>query len=293
MKNYSWILVVAAVAPLFPLACGGGTTSTSATSTGAGGSDTTSGVTTGSNTTTGSHTTTGSNTTTSGAGTTTSGAGGGTGDCTTIFPMGACDTCGEANCCAEGATCNDTAGCADCLGDATKCDATNKDAHDALITCLQASCKMDCFSTPMPPDATCTVPAAPPSGGSCVTLTADIACNPVTRAPCKADESCDFTNMGTGYQCYPPPNAAKLCGACSASDPGPFCGNGTTCDNGICVKFCCTDADCGAGKCDTTKMFPGGAGECLGGNGMGTGSSSAASSSASSSAAGSSSSTGP
>ena len=292
MKNYSWILVVAAVAPLFPLACGGGTTSTTSTSTGAGGSETTTATTTGSNTTTGSHTTTGSNTTTSGSGTTTSGAGGGTGDCTTVFPTGDCDTCGQANCCAEGATCNDTTGCADCLGDSTKCDATNQAAHDALITCLQGSCQAECFTKPTPPDATCTVPAAPPSGGSCVTLTTAIACNPVTNAPCTTGQSCDFADMGMGYKCYDPPNDVKICGACDAQK-GPFCEGGSTCDNGLCVKYCCTDADCGAGKCDKTNMFPGGAGECLGGNGTGTGSSSAASSSASSSAAGSSSSTGP
>jgi hypothetical protein len=33
------------------------------------------------------------------------------------------------------------------------------------------------------------------------------------------------------------------------------------------VKYCCTDADCGAGKCDKMAVtLGGGAGICLGGN---------------------------
>src|SRR3954470_23794729 len=75
MKKYSWILVVAAMAPLVPLACGGGTTSSTSTggpsAGGAGGS--------GAATTTGTHGTTAAGTTT----TTAAGTGGGgtTADC--------------------------------------------------------------------------------------------------------------------------------------------------------------------------------------------------------------------
>ena len=301
MKKYSWILVVAAVAPLFPLACGGGTTGT--TSTGSGGGS-------GGGSTTGTTTAT---TTATGTGTTTTTAATGTGgaapiDCTTVFPAGDCDTCGQANCCAEASACNDAAGCVECLPDASLCDDTNMDQHDALIACLQASCDKECFPPPPVADATCVVPTPSPSAGACISITADNKCNPVTNAPCDtaAGEACDFG--GAGYQCYPAPNDKKLCEPCGMADG--FCQGGETCD-GVCVKFCCDDTDCGVGKCDKGLMFPGGVGECLGNgggtssssgssgsssgsSGSGSGSSSSVSSSVSSAAAsGSSSSTGP
>jgi hypothetical protein len=47
-------------------------------------------------------------------------------------------------------------------------------------------------------------------------------------------------------------------------------------NNGIRAKFCCTDTDCGAGKCDMPNNSPSGVGIYVGGNG---GSASASSSS--------------
>ncbi len=157
MKNYSWILVAAAMAPLVPLACGSDTTSSSTTSaggaTGAGGATVTTGSnTTGSNTTgsntTGSNTTgsntTGSNTTTT---TTSTGTGGGEPvDCTGIFNPNDCGTCAEGSCCQELATCNDDSDCLSCFSDGADPDtcAVN-DAANALFECLNTSCETECF----------------------------------------------------------------------------------------------------------------------------------------------------
>src|SRR5580765_8114277 len=54
--------------------------------------------------------------------------------------------------------------------------------------------------------AQCTVPATPPSGGSCFTVKVDagLECNPVTNAPCDVDAGygCD-TDFDGGYKCLP------------------------------------------------------------------------------------------
>jgi hypothetical protein len=213
-------------------------------------------------TTTSAATTSGSATTTTSAAT---GTGGGAPVCSGILTAGDCATCLEGSCCAELANCDAVTGCLDCVtGTATACDPTNKNAVDGFNACVTASCDTVC-AAPAPPDATCSVPVPSPSAGACVTLNADILCNPVTNAACDtaAGEACDFG--GTAFKCYPAPNTINLCQACDATN-GPFCKGGETCDNGVCAKFCCTNADCGAGMCDKTGMFPGGAGECIGGN---------------------------
>ena len=297
MKKYSWILVVAAMAPLFPLACGGGTTGTTSTGSGGGsGGGTTTSTTTGHMTTT----TGGTTTTTTGGTTTTSGStgSGGAPDCSGILNPNACATCLEASCCAELAACNDAACIACSNGDMTMCDATNQAMGDALGACKDTSCKTECTAPP-PVDPTCSTPTPSPSNGACVTLSAKIKCNPVTNAPCNTamGEACDVT--ADGYDCYPAPNKQDLCQPCGTKADG-FCKGGETCGGvgNTCAKFCCDDADCGAGKCDKSAMSTGGVGLCAGGNGGTTSSSSASSSSASSSStssssAASSSSTGP
>jgi hypothetical protein len=73
-------------------------------------------------------------------------------------------------------------------------------------------------------------------------------CNPVTNAPCTTGQACDASNQGT-FECFDPPNDAKLCGACDNS-AGPFCGGGMGCAQKKCAKYCCDDGDCGTGgKC--------------------------------------------
>jgi hypothetical protein len=108
----------------------------------------------------------------------------------------------------------------------------------------------------------CEVPASPPSAGSCVTTnTSGISCNPVTNVSCDGGQACDITvdsssEMVTGFTCYDGPNDATLCGACSVNG-GASCGGGLSCANVsptwlACARFCCSDADCGAGRCLTT-----------------------------------------
>jgi hypothetical protein len=248
MRTYSFILVVAAAIPLF-LACGSGSTSTPLKGAGTGGSATT------------SSTATGTLATTPASGT------GGTAplSCTDVIDPSVCATCLEGHCCDALATCGATEGCVDCMGgDMASCVADNKAAVDAITACATASCNIECTKTP--PDATCTVPAVAPSNGSCITLSADITCNPVTNAPCAAGEACDF-NTANGFLCYPPPpaNSEPVCAACSLAD-GLSCKGGESCVNGTCVRFCCADIDCGAGTCDKSTSPGQIIGFCVGGN---------------------------
>lgn len=98
-----------------------------------------------------------------------------------------------------------------------------------------------------PSGPTCEVPEVAPSNGSCYT---GGACNPVTNEGCTDGAGCDISN--DGFQCFPPPADATLCGACDPSS-GPFCGPGTTCAD-KCARFCCTNADCGCGTCVDTLL---------------------------------------
>jgi len=110
----------------------------------------------------------------------------------------------------------------------------------------------------------CTLPSTFPSGGSCVTVVAandagtGVQCNPVTNAPCASGYACDVAAPAgtiTGFECYPPPNTALVCGACD--DSTTFCAGGETCFSGAeCAHYCCTNADCGAGKCTTGGFAP-------------------------------------
>ncbi len=145
-------------------------------------------------------------------------------DCTTVFPAGIATPAARPTAAPRASACNDAPGCVDCLPDASLCDDTNVDAHDALIACLQASCEMECFPRRRPR----TRPAScrPPALGGRVRLASrpTITCNPVTNAPCNtaAGEACDFD--GAGYQCYPAPNDKKLCEPCGSADG--FCEGG-------------------------------------------------------------------
>jgi hypothetical protein len=111
----------------------------------------------------------------------------------------------------------------------------------------------------------CTVPATPQSGGSCVTTVAandagtGIECNPVTNEGCASGDNCDanFDNGGNliGFVCYSG-DTQTVCQSCATDN---LCAVGTTCFNldsmgneAVCAQYCCTNADCGAGKCSTT-----------------------------------------
>jgi hypothetical protein len=93
-------------------------------------------------------------------------------------------------------------------------------------------------------------------------------CNPVTNVGCTgAGEACDLSGTTNVFVCFPPPNDAVMCAACSNAN-GPFCAPGFRCNEdtngGQCSHYCCTDGDCGTGTCDMTGNFPSGVGVCLG-----------------------------
>lgn len=109
-------------------------------------------------------------------------------------------------------------------------------------------------------------------------------CNPVKDTQCNVagGEACDF-GQNAEFECWPapPPNTVDLCGACSVQTS--LCKDGSTClaaDAGgtmaKCVKYCCTDADCGgaAGSCAKDPNFSSTVGICgtfNGGGGAGGG----------------------
>ncbi len=99
---------------------------------------------------------------------------------------------------------------------------------------------------------------------TCLTAN-DGECMPVTNAGCDGGLGfvCDRTASGT-FKCYPPPNDALPAAACSQSS-GPYCVAGYSCSNapGVCVKFCCADAECAANAtCVPLKAGQGTIGLC-------------------------------
>jgi hypothetical protein len=78
-------------------------------------------------------------------------------------------------------------------------------------------------------------------------------CNPETNAGCDRakDEACDDDEHG-GFGCYAGPNSVKEGGEC---DDEEGCQGGLGCDtddddrDGICKRYCCSNADCGSKKC--------------------------------------------
>jgi hypothetical protein len=179
------------------------------------------------------------------------------GSCTSGV-SGTCGTCVDSKCCTEVDACNAITGCMDCATKGTSCDATNQTAADAVGTCATNTCATECGPTTIVEQ--CTVPTTSPSAGSCVTVdTTSNLCNPVTNAGCNAatGEACDFDGAG-GFKCWAPPpaNTAAVCAACDTTN-GPACMPTSTCmdvpgGKTACARFCCTDADCGTGLCDTT-----------------------------------------
>ena len=290
MKKYSWILVVAAVAPLFPLACGGGTTGTTSTKGGEGGS-----TTTGTNTT---GTTTAGSTT---AGSTSSAAGTGGGPMTIAAcdapasapSMGKCfmPTSGTSSSSASSSSASGSASSSSASsGSASSSSASSGSASSSSATgggpdcstffkmpsecgkCAEAQCCTElqackanagcnaCLTDPNVDPATCsmgmpkTLLAAISScqDAKCAGPCTPVSCNPITNEGCDAagGEACDHSS--SGFSCFPPPNDVVQCDACDEK-AGPFCEVGHTClPDGACAAYCCDDGDCGKGKCDKT-----------------------------------------
>jgi hypothetical protein len=91
-------------------------------------------------------------------------------------------------------------------------------------------------------------------------------CNPLTNAGCDGakGEACDDDEHG-GFGCYPGPNSVKEGAACNDDDgctPGFGCDADDGEDEGVCERFCCTNAECGSKKCVTIDKAFGSLGFC-------------------------------
>jgi hypothetical protein len=102
-------------------------------------------------------------------------------------------------------------------------------------------------------------PGCGPSG-------AKFQCNPLTNAGCDRTkgEACDDDDRG-GFGCYPGPNTGKEGGKCDdkvGCTAGLGCDTDDDDDEGVCARFCCTNADCGAKKCTIRDTAFGSLGFC-------------------------------
>jgi hypothetical protein len=139
----------------------------------------------------------------------------------------------------------------------------------ACLACLAAGCDASYQSASVDAGAliaatfACDVPASAASKGSCVEVLdagthgdGGTFCNPVTNGSCPTGNACDVTSANgvvNGFDCYATADGAELCAICNDTN-GPLCAPGLSCANASadisgCARYCCTDADCGAGRC--------------------------------------------
>jgi len=161
--------------------------------------------------------------------------------CDGAFFSPQCDGCLRAKCCETLCACKDDGTCMySCaygvLPSPPECTKEPTSARfKALEQCMKTTCNAECA----PPDQ----------------------CNPVTNAGCASDGSqCDLVYPGS-FVCFPPfGTAGALCGKCD-NLMGPFCGPGLRCHglSNTCARFCCSDADCGTGRCELNQQLAFGA----------------------------------
>lgn len=158
-----------------------------------------------------------------------------------IFP-GECDACLQNSCCEEIAGCIANSTCMSiCVGNILpsppECTmvAANKSTFDAVTNCMKTNCSDVC-----PPEDKC---------------------NPVTHNGCMSDgSSCDLAYPGI-FGCYLAVGTpAGLCEPCQFQQQ-PYCGSGLRCHPATktCARYCCSDADCGTGRCELDQMLAFGA----------------------------------
>jgi hypothetical protein len=157
--------------------------------------------------------------------------------CSDVLDPGPCDTCMEGWCCAELAACYTDQECLyGCLEgfyppDPECAEPPSKVPFQAVLTCMHKSCASECAVKDT--------------------------CNPVNRSGCP-DKICDTSYPGI-FDCYENSGTlGKLCDPCDNVN-SPYCGPGLHCHpaSGTCARYCCTDADCGTGRCelDPTIVF--------------------------------------
>lgn len=159
--------------------------------------------------------------------------------CSGLFMPGACDVCLQGACCQELADCALDGVCLNgCLFNVLpsppECASPpTAGVLQALDECLKSECPAECA----PADQ----------------------CNPVTVNGCPAGGTdCDLVYPGI-FVCLPPfGTPAAICEACNNLN-GPYCGGGLHCfaESNTCARYCCSDADCGVGRCelDPLKAF--------------------------------------
>lgn len=158
------------------------------------------------------------------------------GACEGLLDANPCAACVETRCCGALLACSEEQRCVACENGSTSALCSTNKSFLGLHQCIDASCGDLCKETPKKP------------------------CNPVTNEGCSGGESCDLGP--SGFECYPPPNDAGICQPCGPS-VGAFCSGGLACIDGVCMKFCCTTADCGAGVCDQKALASTTLGVCL------------------------------
>lgn len=177
-----------------------------------------------------------------------------------------CGACLEQSCCEELGACFAHEGCwTDCVTDHDPQGCHEVDAHAlfyALGSCAQTSCSEACSTGPQFEPLCMGIPDPQPSTGSCIVVdAAKNLCNPITNEGCtEMGSACDTNMAGDGFQCYPAPNDNALCEACGQQEG--YCLPGHTCA-GQCLKYCCDDADCGAGGVCNTEILSGLIGLCV------------------------------
>lgn len=199
------------------------------------------------------------------------GSGGGSGTCTLGTGDATCDNCITSKCNAVCLACENNSDCLDlldCIGNCSSGDTTCQENcqmkyPNGVDDALALAGTEGCLGT------TCATACGGGGGGSggggglpsgCYE-TGVPNCNPLNNDGCASDEACDLSSNLT-LECFPPPNTAKLGGACDPTN-GPFCAGGLHCaEGGVCGKFCCSSSECGGGTCTVLDSMTGTLGVC-------------------------------
>jgi hypothetical protein len=146
-----------------------------------------------------------------------------------------CDPCMQANCCQEVSDCLGSTPCGTycmfgIMPAPAECNAGQTgQLFGNLATCIQTKCATECGATSY--------------------------CNPVTHAGCPNDGTqCELVFPGI-FACVPPSGApAQVCQSCNFG-MGPYCGSGLRCEVTTlqCARYCCSDLDCGTGRCELNQ----------------------------------------